>query len=220
MLRGKGRAVDEWQMEHFSEKIERFAEVTREIVERAQTAARVDDNSPRIETEDELFVEIAASCKAAIRESGMSREQVLDRVNAYLRRSGGAVSPYKGQSAELRESKRPISIHVFNNFLSKPAECPMRSSVVHAICKATGNFAPYRLLVSDLGGRVVTNDELTYMELGRLQWLTQEFSKLKRQLTKRLCGADKACGGSDRLERQPGDSFFQKSVPRTPSKKL
>jgi hypothetical protein len=171
---------DERQMSLFSEEMERFAEATRGLMDEQKPKPMPDGI-----TEDALYVQIAAACKEAIEESGMSRAQVLDRVNAYLNRPGNGD----------QESKRPITINMFNHFLSKPTEYPMRTSIMQAICKATGSTRPYELLVTDLGGVVVTSQELAYLQLGKLQWLTREFRKVKQTLTKKLCEAKQGeCG--------------------------
>jgi hypothetical protein len=165
------------QLGLFSEQIEKFAEVTREVMESTELQAGHPASRHEINTEDELYVEIAAACKAAIKQSGMSREQVLDKVNEYLKRNGHV------------SEKRAVSIHVFNNHLSKPGECPMRLAMMHAICRATRDFRPYRVLIADLGGRVVTQEELACLQLGKLQFHSREIAKVRRALTKKLCGA-------------------------------
>jgi hypothetical protein len=163
---------DERQMSLFSEEMERFAEATRGLMDEQKPKPMPDGI-----TEDALYMQIAAACKQAIEESGLSRAQVLDAVNAYLKRPGNGDS----------ESKRPITINMFNHFLSKPTEYPMRTSVMQAICKVTGSTRPYELLVMDLGGVVVTEEELAYLQLGKLHWFTRESHKVKRLLTKKLC---------------------------------
>jgi len=157
----------------FCERIETFAEVTREILDHANAAVKALECTEGIETEDELHVEIAAACKQAIRESGMTRDQVLDGINRYLGRT---------EDGETPDRKKKYSIHMLNNWLSKPSDNRLPTRVLHAIVKITGSLVPYEVLVADAGGVVISSAERTELQLGKLEQLIREAASMKRQL--------------------------------------
>ncbi len=169
---GKPQQRDDEQLElDFCSQIEAFAKATRLMIEESKTQASIEEGNG-IKEEDKLFVQVAAACKRAIADSGRSRAEVLDDVNRYLGRIGSAAS------------KRPISIHVFNNYLSAPTKDPMRTSVVHAIAAVTQSFSPYEILIQDLGGRVITNDEVIELQLGKIVELQSSLAKVKAEQRK------------------------------------
>jgi len=71
---------------------------------------RASDNTRRIDSYEEECIEIAATVKSALRASRMSRDELVDAINAYFGASN---------------KSRRLSIHMFNHYLSKPTEYPM-----------------------------------------------------------------------------------------------
>jgi len=193
----------------FCEQVETFISTTTAMAELAHEVF-IPEPEPEMESEEELYVELAAACKAAIRESGLSREEVLGRVNRHFGRSGSPIgSGMTGQadkedgSREGRpagspvdprmtgtqsDPKRPLSINMFNNYLSKPGEIKLPVWVVYGISLATGSLRPFRALVAGLGGKVISANEETELLLGKLEQHIREGAAIKRQLQRELSG--------------------------------
>jgi hypothetical protein len=156
-------------------EIEQCAQLARELRELCGIPEVPDlpEQGEVPDLENEIAVEVAAACKRAIRDANLSRAQVLDLVNAYLGRT---------REEERVGERKPISIATFHNYLSRPSEYVMRLPVVHAICKVTGSMAPYKVLVSDLGGRIIDVDEVAELQLGKIESLTRQLVCLRRAL--------------------------------------
>lgn len=161
---------------NFTEKIDHHIRVVDEI--QSDIDAGPDPVYP-VENEFEACVEIAAAIKAAIRESGLSREQVVDDINAYFGRTEA------GSKTDPPECRNPLTINVFNNYLSKPAECPMPAYYLYAVHRVTGHMHPARVIVAAEGAKVATGREIKQMTLGKLEELAAETRKLKKELSKR-----------------------------------
>lgn len=155
----------------FSSRVESIAENTRLIAESATRP--IGNGDADTVDEDELHVELAVACKRAIRQSGLSREQTLDRINQVL-----------GRTEETE--RKPISMGVFNNWLSKPAENPIPVRTMLALCQVTDSLEPFEALVGRFGAVIVPQGEQVALLLGKLQTATLEAQRLKRQLTNQL----------------------------------
>lgn len=183
----------------FCEQVETFISTTTAMAELAHEVF-IPEPEPEMESEEELYVELAAACKAAIRESGLSREEVLGRVNRHFGRSGDdkkdgsregrpAGSPVDPRMTGTQsDPKRPLSINMFNNYLSKPGEIKLPVWVVYGISLATGSLRPFRALVAGLGGKVISANEETELLLGKLEQHIREGAAIKRQLQRELSG--------------------------------
>lgn len=112
---------------------------------------------------DEACVEIAVACKHAIRQSGMSREQALDAINQYFK-------------------DKKLSIHMLNNYLSKPIKYPIPSCYIYAIQGVTGSLEPIQSLAESMDARVITGAEVRQMALGKLDETILEMQRLKKEL--------------------------------------
>ena len=120
------------------------------------------DASGPADDEFEACIEIAAAIKRSIRDSGLSRDQVVDGINAYFGRTkAGAV-------ADPQTCRNPLSIHMLNNYLSKPAENPIQAYLLFPICHVTKSFRPLNVILSAFGARVATREEIEHMEFGKL----------------------------------------------------
>jgi len=86
-------------------------------------------------------IEIAATVKSALRASGMSREEMVDAINAYF--------------GVDRKGKR-LSIHMFNNHLSKPAGYPLPAVYIFAIQHITGSLETIEALAKSEQARVIS----------------------------------------------------------------
>lgn len=177
------RVPDPNQLEiDFCQQIDQFCEYTKAIAERAQAPAQLPTDEPVKESKAELYVELAAACKQAIRDSGLSREEVLERINEYYSVSDDA------EGSDGSESSRPTSIHVFNNHLSKPHECRMPTWLLLGIIVATDNLTPLDVLASRRGATVISANERAELLVGKLEQHLKEGAAIKRQLSKMLSG--------------------------------
>jgi hypothetical protein len=171
----KRSTVDERQLGlDFSLQVEVFVDAARSMLELKQAPPPHD---PDIETEAELYVEIAGACKAAIRESGKSREQILDAINSQFHKVDGDPA-----------GKKPLTINMFNNYLSKPTENRIPVWLLYGIAAVTGSLKPFRPLVAGLGGKIITSVEETELLLGKLEQHIRDGATLKRQLQRELSG--------------------------------
>ena len=106
---------------------------------------------------------IAAAAKKAIRQTNLSREQILEAINDYF------------------EDKK-LSKHMFNHYLSKPTEYPMPAALVFAIQRITGSLEIIKELAGAEGARVISGVEVRQMTLGKLEETIIEMQKLKKEL--------------------------------------
>lgn len=156
------RAVDEY--------VETRMEIERAVEEDPRPPVRA------TVSEFELCVEIAASVARAIRASNLSREQVVDGVNAYFGRSA------KGAGADHPTCRNPLTIHMFQKYLAKPDEAPIPAYYLAAIQHVCDSLEPARALVEPMGGKVVTAEESRLLTLGKLENSIAEMQKLRREL--------------------------------------
>ncbi len=156
----------------FTQKVDRYIEAKDEILAAIEAGPVV---SP-VENEFEACIEIAASIKRALRESGMSREQLVDAVNAYFGRSE------QGAQADPPSCRRPLSIHMLNHFLSKPTEYPIEAYYLFAIQRVTRSLEPAKTLVAPEGAQVISGAEVRQMQLGKITEMKEEMRRLEREL--------------------------------------
>ena len=128
------------------------------------------------ENEFEICVVIAAGIKKAVDESGLSREQVVDLINAYFGRSK------KEAKKDDRLCRNPLTIHMFNNYLSKPADCPIPAYYLFAIHHVTRSLEPAKVFVEAEGAKIATGEEIRQMALGKLEDHIVEIRKLKKEI--------------------------------------
>jgi hypothetical protein len=159
----------------FSDRVERYIEA------REQIADAIEQGPPALDFENEFEVcmDIAMAAKRAMREWGGSREQMVDAINAFFGRSEA------GAKADPPTCRNPLTIHMLNNYLSKPTECPMPAYLLVAIHNVTGRMYPAETIVGYEGAKVATGTELRQMTLGKLEETLGEMRKLKRELGKR-----------------------------------
>ena len=149
----------------FDRKIEQYRELKEEILQ-GEPQASADDCEF-----EEACIEIAAAVKRAIRQSGLSREQMVDAINDY----------FGWPKEETRKGKR-LSIHMLNHYLSKPAEYPIPAFYIFAIQRITGSLEPIEALADAEGARVISGDEVRQMALGKLDEMILEMQRMKKEL--------------------------------------
>jgi hypothetical protein len=142
----------------FDRKIETYQTAKQDALDACQETQKKE-----IGSRDEACVEIAVACKRAIRHSDMSREQIVDAINNYF-------------------SERRLSIHMFNNYLSKPCKYPLPSYYLYAIQYVTGSLEPVQALAEPMDARVISGAEIRHMALGKLDETILEMQRLKKEL--------------------------------------
>jgi len=145
----------------FSAKIDAYRNLKEEILDDLSNY-----NTPKqIEDFAEACIEIAVGIKRAIKTSGLSREQVVDGINEYF-----------------GDTKKPLSIHIFNHFLSKPDKYPIHAAYLFAIQHITGSLEPIRVIAGAEDAQVISGTEVRQMALGKLEETIVEMQKLKKEL--------------------------------------
>lgn len=165
------KAAEAGQLNIF-DAIETYAATKKEIIEQCNQPTE----TRGIASEEEDCIEIAAAIKRSIRESGLSREQVCDAMNAYW-----------GRTEERHDKglcQKPLSYEMFNHHLSKPAEYPVKAYFLFAIHRITQSLEPARTIVAAEGAEVASKEDIAMMALGKLDKNISEMQQLKRQLKK------------------------------------
>jgi len=162
MSKHKKRIESRQLVLEFDRKIDRYVELKQEILSGGEGQQK------RIESYEEICVEIAAAVKRAIRQSGLSREQAVDRINEFFGWDG--------------KGGKSLSIHMLNHYLSKPAQYPMPSFCIWAIQRITQSLEPVRAFAEAEGARVISGDEVRQMTLGKLDETIVEMQRLKKEL--------------------------------------
>ncbi len=126
------------------------------------------------ECEYEACVLLAASVKEAQREAGLSRDQMCDGINEFFGRTAERV--------EQKLCRKPLSLDMLNNHLSKPAEYPLDAYMLFAIHHVCRSLAPARVLVAAEGAQVASREEIKLIALGKLDQTMAEMQTLKKQL--------------------------------------
>jgi len=141
----------------FTQKIESLQKVKEEITQ--------DPPKPnkQIESFGEACVTIAAAAKKAIRQTNLSREQMVEAINGYF-------------------GDRNLSIHIFNHYLSKPTEYPLPAALIFAIQRITNSLEIIKEIAGAECARVISGIEVRQMALGKLEETIVEMQKLKREL--------------------------------------
>jgi hypothetical protein len=167
------RATEAGQLNIF-DAIDTYVATREEIVEQYNNPTE----NREVANEAEDCIEIAAAIKKAIRQSGMSREQVCDAINTYWGRTEA------GHKEE--RCKKPLSYEMFNHHLSKPVEYPIKAFFLFAIHRVTQSLEPAKVIVAAEGAEVASHEDIAMMALGKLEQNITEMQRLKRQLKTKI----------------------------------
>ena len=171
--------IDPAQMSlDFDALVDNYIEVKTDL----GAAAKEKPTATCVENEMEACIEIAAAIKRTLRESGMSRDQLVDGINAYFGRSDS------GAEAESAICRKPLTIHMLNNYLSKPCEYPIPAYYLYAIHHVTGIIEPGATIIAAEGATVTTAEDLRLLQLGKLEQTLDDMRKLRRDLRGRRRG--------------------------------
>ncbi|MBW2562091.1 MAG: hypothetical protein JRE40_14730, partial [Deltaproteobacteria bacterium] len=89
-----------------------------------------------------------------------------------------------GAKADPPACRKPLTIHMFNNYLSKPSEYPIPVYYLYAIHRVTRSLEPAATLVAPEGARIASGGELRQMTLGKLEENMVEMRRLRKELRK------------------------------------
>lgn len=173
----KKRVPDNQLPFDFDALVDEYIEVKTDLAVAVREPARAPQHA---ESEMEACIEIAAAIKRTVRESGMSREQLVDGINAYFGRSEA------GAEKDPPECRKPLTIHMLNNYLSKPCEYPIPAYYLYAIHHVTGIIEPGATIVAAAGGQVATAEEVRLLQLGKLEQTLDEMRRLRSELRGRV----------------------------------
>lgn len=98
-----------------AEQVEQICRLKEEILSSPATTQK-----PTASWEEDC-VELAAAAKRAVRQSGMSREETVDKINEIY----GWISVEdlkKKQNGKKKKGQKHLSCEMFNHYLSKPTE--------------------------------------------------------------------------------------------------
>ena len=145
----------------FECKIESYQTARQDILEACQQR----QPHKQFESREEACIEIAASCKRAQRQGDMSREQLVDGINDYF-----------------GPSKKKLSIHMLNNYFSKPVQYPIPAYLILAIQHVCQSLEPTKTLAEPEDARVISGAEVRQMTLGKIDETISELQRLKKEL--------------------------------------
>lgn len=163
----------------FGERVVSHLNETEEILAEIYTHKAPQE----IENYEDACMALAMGIKTAIKESGDSRAGVADKVNKYF----GWPSAEEMQALkEKGEDKgvKHLSVHMFNHYLSKPAEYPIPGYLIYAIQNVTGSLAPCRSFADAEGGEVVSMSEREILSVGKLFETKVEVSRLLNEFSR------------------------------------
>ena len=148
----------------FDRQIEEYATLKNEIV---STPSQPLQN----QSFEEACIEMAAAVKRAIRNTNLSREQMVDAINDYF-----------GWPHAPQVEGKHLSFHMLNHYLSKPAEYPMPAFYLFAIQRITESLEPARCLAEAEEAKVISKGEVRQLALGKLDETIIEMQRLKKEL--------------------------------------
>lgn len=180
----KRRFVDEKQQAmDFEAQLEVICDAVGAIADRCEETR----TEQRERSRAEFYVEQAAACKRAIQKSGMSRAQIVDRINENWRpieeECGIDGAKTEGRSRAERGINPPLlSLCMLNNYLSKPTENRLPAWLIYAICEVTECLEPLAVQIENLGGTIIDRDERDELTLGKLEATLKAARVLKTQM--------------------------------------
>jgi hypothetical protein len=168
--------IDPRQMEFDWDLPGKLEKVLNEKIQLREKVISGPPKARQTENEFELCVMIAAGIKKAVDESGLSRDQVVDLINSYFGRTMDKAKK------DDRLCRNPLTIHMLNNYLSKPADCPIPAYYLFAIHHVTKSLEPAKVFVEAEGAKIATGEEIRQMALGKLEDHIAEINRLKKEI--------------------------------------
>ena len=146
----------------FNHPIEAYARLREDLLQE-----KTPQNEAREYRYEECCQEIAVAAKRAIRQSGLSRERLVDEINDFF-----------GWPKD--DKRKALTIHQLNAYLCKPADYPMPSPILYAICRITGSLEPISAQAEMLQAKVIAGDELQALALGKIDAALADLQRLKK----------------------------------------
>jgi len=147
---------------NFDRQIDEYTNLKEEIINSPPQV-------PQNQSYEEACIDMAAAVKRAIRSTAFSREQMVDAINRYFGWKEG-------------NAGKKISIHMFNHYLSKPAEYPIPAFLLYAVQRITECLEPARSLAEAEEAKVISKNEVRQWALGKLDETIMEMQRLKKEL--------------------------------------
>ena len=120
--------------------------------------------------------DVKASLNSAVKQSGQSRDQILDRTNELARRHGLSTGTRPGISKDLLEK-----------WLNVEDDCRVPGiKSLSLLCVALGTVEPMAVMVSCLGGLVIDGDDVKLLEWARAYQKTRALRKRMRKIEEEL----------------------------------
>lgn len=157
-----------------SSVVHRYVSLQREILDPAPPPKK-----EKFSWEEDCIY-LAVALKEAIKESGQSREEVVDEINAGY--GWPNADEYKKLSDEGKSTGvKHLSIHMFNHFLSKPTEYPIDGYYILAIQRVTESLKPADAFARDRLATVVSPEQKREFSFGQLKRTMIEFRELEKE---------------------------------------
>lgn len=162
----------------FKKRFETYLEQKQEILNDIHATKQRE----RVEDYGEACIELAAALKKAVRQSGKSREEVVDDINRYFGwPSTDEVVSTNKQGRKGYKGKH-LSFYMFNHYLSKPNQYTIPGYLLYAIHYVTGSLEPCKSFAEAEGGDVIYMHEKKDLVLGKIENAMSEMQTLKKKL--------------------------------------
>lgn len=120
--------------------------------------------------------DVKEALNRAVKDSGQSRDQVLDRMNELARRHGMPLNGKAGVSKDLFEKWLNVE---------DDSRVPGIKSLT-LLCAALGTVTPMAVMVGALGGMAIDGDDVKLLEWARLYHKTKAVRKKMRKIEEEL----------------------------------
>ncbi len=157
----------------FKKKFNSFLEATKEMYEPLE----IKKDSEFLEHNDlaACFC-VASSIKKSIRQSGYSRAEIVDLINEYFNRTE------KGATEEPPACLKPLTISMFDSYLSKPTQYRIPAYYLFAIQSVCNTLDPSKIFVEAMGGEVITSEESQQLTIAKVQDAQRKLKVLEKEL--------------------------------------
>lgn len=116
------------------------------------------------------------SLNQAVKASGQSRDQVLDRMNDLARRNNMSLNGKTGVSKDL-----------FEKWLNPEDDSRMPGiKGLTLLCAALGTIQPISMMVSAIGGMAIEDEDVKLLEWARVYHKTRALRKRMRKIEEEL----------------------------------
>jgi len=122
-----------------------------------------------VESYAEIAIELAAVVKATIRETNMSRDELVDAINIYF-------------GWETSDKRKCLTLATFNNYLSKPIQYPIPALIIIAIQHICHSLKPTSYFAEREGGKTISRAEVRELSMGKIDAAMKEMQRMKKEL--------------------------------------